>query len=649
MSRVDHGHTVHMTAEESERMRQTVRTRFQKCKEMRGQKRTPRDRVGAVQQATGASLMLDMAGEPDPGMSVTSGDKAMVALAIGEPFPPSTVPLEDLKPISLAELEIDTHHRGRILSVKGASPVVPMVAFSWTMVEDDSGEVERLEVYLHKSKRGEDMLDTDDTLKIKEPYFTINEQGEPAIRIHHPSDLIRVVDRSVKESTSVAKKAKKLKDRGNAALKKKEYAEAAANYLEGLNLAADDAEAKESVVSDLHRNRAHVDLILTRLDDAKMDAVAAIIGKDDEKHRSLDSKANFRAGTAAYNLGLYEESKGFFQASLDLTPDDKEAKAYLRSIEARLLEQTTGKYDFQKLKLKLSKARPRVDAATYTGPTVVRESPGAGRGLFITRDFEAGELIICEKAFYVAWSHEKDAWTAMTYDTRDDRIRAFPAGLTKAIVQKLLNNPSYIEKFMDLYGDYKGLGKQTIIQEDGPVLDTYQVHDIVSRNAFGPGPVIPGETETVRNASTGLWLHSAYTNHSCLPNTSKDHVGDLMIFRALRDIKAGEEITHSYDESPDYDARQAALMTTWGFTCNCRLCAVESKDDTVVRKKRRELIREANDFVQREPTVNAKRLTIAKAERLSKSIGETYDDEMYNGLPRAALAPIQYWLSQVKT
>jgi hypothetical protein len=48
----------------------------------------------------------------------------------------------------------------------------------------------------------------------------------------------------------------------------------------------------------------------------------------------------------------------------------------------------------------------------------------------------------------------KEGLTAMTYDLRDDKIRVSPVGLTRALVQKLLSNPSQIERVFDLFGDY---------------------------------------------------------------------------------------------------------------------------------------------------------------------------------------------------
>lgn len=306
---------------------------------------------------------------------------------------------------------------------------------------------------------------------------------------------------------------------------------------------------------------------------------------------------------------------------------------YLRLTEARLKEQTTGTYKWEKI-------RVGVDAGNFVNLTEVKESPGRGRGLFAKRNIAQGELIMCEKAFCVVWGNESEALTAMTYDVRDDRIRVSPAGLTRAIVQKLLNNPSQVKKVYSLYGDYNG-EKQGKDGKD--VVDVFRVHDIVSRNAFGPGEQ---DGKASNNASTGLWIWAAYINHSCVANAKKEYIRDMMLLRASRPISAGEEIFHSYDESADYDARQAALLTTWGFECQCPLCSVEREDDVEVRKKRRELASEVELFVQREHWSNAKRLTIVKAKRLERALDDTYDESRYRQLPRTALEQISGWLAK---
>lgn len=648
------GNTVFLTEQEAERIRSTVKDRVKKCKAAAGQPRETRDAKSAISDATGASLMADMA-DMGPSQGAT-----MPAIGLGQPYPPCVVPLKDLQPMKFAELKMETHHRGYRLTVKRASPVVTLAARSWTMVQDEAGEeTERLELCLHKRRHGKEVLETSGAVfVVKEPYFTLTDEGEPTIRIDHPSDLVVLsegenVDGTAAELPDAAtaeKKAKRCKDEGNAALEKQNLSLAHAKYTAGLRIARQDVlhSTNPDPARDLARNRAHVNLLLTQLDEAKADAKASLIGRDDDQRsKELDSKALYRAGTAAYNLGDYQEARALFEQRLKLTPDisAKETSAILRKIELRLREQESGTHDLKKLQAGLSRARPRADAASFFGPTAVQDSSaGRGRGLFATRAIPAGQIIMIEKAFCVAWGFEPDALTAITYDVRDDRIRVAAVGLTRAVVQKLLSNPSQIPEVMALYGDWEGVPTTPTALPDGPVVDTFRVHDIVSRNAFGPGSQY-GE-QGARDASTGLWLRASRGNHSCAANAAKEFVGDLMVLRAARDIKEGEEIFHAYDESGDYEARKEALATTWGFECDCELCKVEREEKGEVRKKRRELMEEVERFVAKENWAGANRRAVVRAQRLAEKIEETYDKERYQGLPRLAARTSREWLAR---
>jgi len=654
--------TLFLTEQEAERIQNTVKDRLKNCFHLVGHGRKPRDLKTAIRQATGASLMADMGCAPDADMMPTKGQGGTLpALAVGQPYPPCIISLQDLQPMKLANLQLDTHHRGRQLAVKRVSPVIPLAARSWTMVQDEAeDETERLEVCLHKSRHSEDVLESAYAFMIKEPYFTFTEHGEATLRIDHPSDLIVCRDEIANGSrTSVnevighaedAAAAEKIvricRDNGNAALKHQNLPLAHRSYTEGLKVARQEVASNTNtdLARDISRNRAHVNLLLNQLDEAKTDAKASLSGREDCQSEALDSKAYFRAGYAAYNLGEYQEAKSFFEEQREIMHGIPDVRADLQKIEMRLREQETGTYDWKKIRAGLSRDCPRVDAANFICNTEVRDSLGRGRGLFATRDIPVGGVVMCEKAFCVVWGHESEALTAITYDVRDDRIRVSPVGLSKSIVQKLLSNPSQIGRVMDLYGDYQGDGKNVSRTDDGPVVDTFRVHDIVSRNAFGPGSQY-GE-EGASNASTGLWIWAAYINHSCIANAKKEFIGDLMVVRATNTITPGDEIFLSYDESSDYDARQTALMTTWGFECNCALCAAEKADDPAVRKKRRELASEADAFVGREHRANAKRLAIAKAQRLARAIDDTYDGKRYMGVPRVATRRIREWLAK---
>ncbi|KAK4244352.1 hypothetical protein C7999DRAFT_17383 [Corynascus novoguineensis] len=579
--------TVYLTEQEVQRIRTTVKENAKKRSELRGNAREARGAKDAISQATGAALMADMGS-----MTMDKAKESIPALAVGQPYPPCTKSVKELQPMKLADLTMETHHRGRQLSVKRASPVVMLTSRSWTMAQDEAGETERLELLLHKTRHRKDILDSNSTFIIKEPYFTLTEEGEPTLRIDHPSDLVVLPNTQDAQPLApdaapeeVEKRATSHKQKGNAALTKGDLPLAHASYTAGLALAA--RLPTPDLARDLHRNRAHVNLLLSQFDAAEADALAALIpsppaepvsdANDDASLRTaeLNAKCYFRAGTAAYNLGRFADARAHFERQLSLMPQDKGATA----------NRTRG-----------------------------GEEEGAGGG----------------------------ALTAVTYDIRDDRIRVAPVGLERAIVERTAKNPSLIGEVMGLYGDWDGgEGKGIESTEDGPVVDVFRVHDIVARNAFGAG----SKDGQGGGASAGLWIRAAYLNHSCVPNAEREFVGDLMIIRAIKDIAAGEEIVHSYDESGDYEARQQALMTTWGFECACALCAAEKGDDAAVREKRAKLVREGDEFLKSAGSSTNKRLAIVKAKRLLAAIDETYDEKKYRGLPRLATRRLQQWLT----
>ncbi|PMD34169.1 SET domain-containing protein [Hyaloscypha variabilis F] len=617
--------TIYLTPEEDARLRKNFKDRIQTRRELSGQPREPSDLKTLRSQVIYADLMSDM--QPQSG-----GQDAIVAYAVGDPYPPCVDAVEDLEPMGLGELRMETHHRERVLIVKRVTPVVRLKVCSWTVVQDESGDAERLEVVLHKEDHGKDILESGEMFRVLEPYFTVGEQGEPTLRVDHPSDLVVVhTDRAM------AKTAERCKEEGNAALKQQNLLLAHAKYTSGLEIVQDSGTTKEDITFDLYRNRAHVNLRIHRLDEAKTDALASLTNLPYQKHIELDSKAYFRAGTAAYQLGEYQEAKRCFQEQKRLNPANKDATARIRKTEQRIHEEETGSYNFKKLKASLllsSRREIAADAACFTRNVFIKASPGRGRGLFAKSNIEAGELIMCEKSFCVVWENEQQALTSMTYDFRDDRIRVFPAGLCRAVVRRLLDNPSQVGRAMDLYGDYRGpdVEQQRLKNKREAVIDVFQVHDIVARNAFGPEP---------GTSSAGLWMLASYINHSCLPNSEKEYIGDLMVLRATRPIAAGEEITHAYDLSSDYDARMETLMRTWGFRCDCKFCVAEKKDSAAVRKRRRDLEREASALVEKGETG---RLAVVKAKRLAREIEGTFDEERYSGLPRMALMRIQKWI-----
>ncbi|KAJ4127710.1 hypothetical protein NW768_007982 [Fusarium equiseti] len=638
--------TLFMSPEESARVQTTIQDRIMQREQLKGQPREATDTRALVEQAVSTSLMQDLSSAAFGFGAPNKCKDKMPAYEIGNPYLPCTEKLEDLSPMKLLDLRMETHHRGYFLLLRRVSPVAILAASSWTVVQDRSKNAERLEMFLHKSQHGYDILDTASELIVKEPYYTLNGNGEPTIRVDHPSDLIITELCESPESwrqnhddtlSHDLVSAEAYKQKGNRALlRKKNSSQALFYYTKGLELASADGTLR----NDLYRNRAYVNLQLQRFDEAKSDALASITNNPTD---DLNAKAYNRAGLAAYGQGQFLEAREYFEKQAKIQPGDQHVKLHLKRVDVRLREATEGIYDMSRIVSSLAKTGGRPDTASFDGPTEIKSSPGTGRGLFATRDIHPNEIIMGEKAFCVAWSHESETFSALVCDTREDAaIKVFPSGLHRAVVQKLLNNPSQVEKVLDLHGECKGMGKKLVKVDGVPVIDTFQIHDIIQRNAFGPGQQT--EDEDISNASTGLWIRASYINHSCIPNAKKDFVGDLILFRAMRKIAAGEEITHAYDESSDYETRKAAIQKTWKFECRCPLCLVEENESDDVRQRRRQAEEKARQFVETNNPVAASKVLVGKAKVLRRALIETYDGERYRELPGRSLGGIDEWL-----
>ena len=230
--------TIFLTPEEDARLRQAFKSRAQKCKERAGQPRQPTDAQELKRRVTGASLMADMA-------TLTFGsekEEAIVAYAVGNPYPPCTLPLQELSPMCISELKMGTHHRGRVISLRRVAPIARLRLNSWTVVRDEEGGVERLEVGMHV----QDLLDRlpeGEVFKVLEPWFTMSEveQDEATIRIEHPSDLLVVTE----DGWDSEKTARECKEEGNTALRKKDLRLAHQKYTQGLRIISKGKEGVE--------------------------------------------------------------------------------------------------------------------------------------------------------------------------------------------------------------------------------------------------------------------------------------------------------------------------------------------------------------------------------------------------------------------
>ena len=102
--------------------------------------------------------------------------------------------------------------------------------------------------------------------------------------------------------------------------------------------------------------------------------------------------------------------------------------------------------------------------------------------------------------------------------------------------------------------------------------------------------LIPGMPDL--GEGQGLWPH-AYVNHSYIPSVRHSFAGNMLVFRAIHDIAAGEKTTISYIHTLEaVRDRREMLQTGLELHCECSLCLLEAKTATDMLEGRQRLIEE---------------------------------------------------------
>ncbi|RBR15426.1 hypothetical protein FVER53590_09331 [Fusarium verticillioides] len=587
-----------------------------------------------------------------PGSKLIEDHSAIPITTVEGPYPPCAIPEKDLKPISISQMRLETHHWGSKVLLHQLSLVDRGEAIMF-IVEDQAGTAVLLKLY-HQPLEKEiscnwTMLDYRVCI-VKNPFFqrvhdTITPnfcqipQSYYTLRVDHPGDIIplRHGDGRIPEAWTVNpdrddKTSHGYRDLGNKAFGKKDWAAAHHSYSQALDV-AETSQDKQLA----HLNRSLTNLKLGRPAEALLDATQAY---DPE---APTAKALFRHATALYRLNRFEDCEAMLIDLLDKFPDNKAAETTLLSVKTRLTEQRTGKYNFNKMykTAKAAKGAPLIDCATYSKPVEIRESPGRGRGLYTTKAVKAGDLLLVEKAFEYSFIDETrvtDQCTLLANFNTKRMTAGASANLWPKVVQKLYHDPEALSAFTELHhGKYRPV---TATEGDGrPVVDAFLVEKILSLNSFGaprstrdfcgnnvwsgnPAPEVCASTrERPLFTSVGVWLLAARINHSCVGNCRRSFIGDMAIIRAARDIPVGTELTIPYRPSTDSESYQDVQkgLAKWGFICDCELCKDRLKTTEAVRVRRKELSKEFDKQVPSDQEFD-----LEKATKLLRVIEKTY-------------------------
>ncbi|KAL8936569.1 MAG: hypothetical protein Q9211_004123 [Gyalolechia sp. 1 TL-2023] len=572
---------------------------------------------------------------------------------------PCTTSMTELKHVAIKDLQLETHHRGTYLLLRAITPPSRMTAIMVVM-EDENGDAIMLQLYQQEDegkRAAADIVSVGTILLVKEPYFKVMGDGEYGLRVDHLSDVVHLKKDDARMPTAwqprlieIERSAESLKIKGNLSMAESRYWDAITEYSDALR-----QPTTASLFEIIKRNRS-----LAFLKTKQFDAALSDTGFPDF-NLNPNEKAMFRAAEALYNLERFSECCQVLELLRSNFPHNSQVAVILDLAQSRSLEQETGVYNFKKLQAQAKKLRPpHLDHATYIGPVEIRDTESRGRGLFVTKDVKAGDLLLCEKAFSHAFVNEGsgdgDASSSkirlLLKPETDQAFMGAQPDLLKLTVQKLYRNPSVAPAFIALYhGSYQGANTSTADGE--PIVDTFLVDRIISFNVFGcPVSSLASHTqsrdqsrpEQKAHHSCGIWVHASYINHSCTSNARRAFIGNMMIVRASRDMEAGTEVTFWY-QCPDGNSAKDLVkqLKPWGFVCACTICQDARATDAVVLRNRPKLIEELKGVFN---SSALRRVEVEKIERLLATLNQTYTQPAQD-VPRLLLWDPQLALARI--
>jgi len=404
------------------------------------------------------------------------------------------------------------------------------------------------------------------------------------IRVDSPTDVIFVdeMDDVLKNTpwrNQFTDQFEDMKKKGDSAFTSMNYNEALKYYNRAIKIKHDPS---------INLNKAATLFQLERISEAYNAAKKA------HENGANQQKTLYWLANAAYRMSRWNVAEEHFTKLVKMHPDNTEFAEELARCQHRLQEFRHGKYNFVKLYTDTIKNKhQRMDIADYIGPIKVGEigpmkSNGKSKGILATENIKKGTLLIGSKAFsYVDEDLERDKLTVVTANLIANRVEGHAHSMN--IIQtclKLKDNP---DKSEQLYALYAGEDEDRRKAIPEGIVDAARVAKICSFNAFGIGGTFDRRTgcEAKPYVFTGLWIMPSFINHSCLPNAIYRYYGDFMAITALKDIKAGEEITIAYAPTEFSFEERNVICNSFNFTCLCGLCRIDRVEKAAIHQKRK--------------------------------------------------------------
>ncbi|KAH9321997.1 hypothetical protein KI387_016636 [Taxus chinensis] len=445
--------------------------------------------------------------------------------------------------------------------------------------------------------------------------------------------------------------AKEIRSRANEVLLRGEWEEAIALYSQYIDHCSaqitfsNNAELKKSVCMALS-NRAEARIRLRDLDNALQDVNNAL------QADPIHPKSLYWKGRILLELHRYSLASDCFRLAINHQPNTTEFQESLEKSRRFELQCKTGSYDLSDWICSGLMGRPP-ECAEYLGPVEIRYSDvGVGeRGLFVTKDVEAGTLLAVSKPVAIARAILPEAFSENArmviwkdFVTEIERVAKRSTKMLSRIYT--LAEDDDVERKKKLGVPHMGLFRPDVEYElerpCDPVVMS-RVLGIADLNTLTEKGCSVKKLAadlycSSENDCIGLWVLPAFVNHSCSPNTARLHVGDSLFLHASRDLKAGEELTFAYFDVLLPLGMRRELCKTWSFVCRCHRCELEQSLAEDLKGIEAEFARVCDKGREREMEMS--RLAVKLEEKLRQMRGRLKDKDKQ--LLRASFAKA-YW------
>ncbi|KAK8522884.1 hypothetical protein V6N13_115833 [Hibiscus sabdariffa] len=295
-------------------------------------------------------------------------------------------------------------------------------------------------------------------------------------------------------------------------------------------------------------------------------------------------KTLFCKGKILLSLNRYSNALDCFKAAL-FDPQGNGnldiVNGYLEKCKKLEFQSRTGSFDLSDWVLNGFKGK-HPELAEYVGPVVVKRSEISGRGLFATKNLDAGTLLLVTKAIaiergilggqdsaenaqLVMWKNFIDKVKEAV--TKCQRTQLLINMLSTGEDETELEVPDMSIFRPEIEGNGSSKDQKLEMDKILSILDVNSlVEEAVSAKVLGKNSDFYG---------VGLWMLASFINHSCNSNARRLHVGDYVMVHASRDVKAGEEITFMYFDTLSPFEKRAEMSMSWGFNCKCSRCKFE--------------------------------------------------------------------------